>query len=112
MTVAVVIPCRNEAAHVGPLLDALAAQTVASDEVVIVDDRSTDATLERIQQWQATHATPPVRVVSGRGLGPGPAMNDGIRATTADIIIRFDAHSVPAPDYVARSLDAMNDACV
>ena len=107
MTVAVVIPCRNEAAHIGPLLDALAGQTVSAFEVVIVDDRSTDATLERIQQWQATHATPPVRVVSGRGLGPGPAMNDGIRATHADIIVRFDAHALPAPDYLERCLDTL-----
>ncbi len=107
MTVAVVIPCRNEAAHVGPLLEALAAQTAAPGEVVIVDDRSTDATLERIQQWQSRHATPLVRVVSGRGLGPGPAMNDGIRATHADIIVRFDAHALPAPDYLERCLDTL-----
>lgn len=110
MTVAVVIPCRNEVAHIGPLLDALAGQTMAPTEVVIVDDRSTDATLERIQQWQSTHGTPAVRVVSGRGLGPGPAMNDGIRAIQADVIVRFDAHALPAPDYVERSLAALGAA--
>ena len=110
MSVAVVIPCRNEAAHIGPLLDALAGQTMVPTDVVIVDDRSTDATVERITQWQSTHTTPAVKMVTGRGSGPGPAMNDGIRATAADLIIRFDAHSIPAPDYVARSVEALDSS--
>ena len=43
--VAVVVPCRNEARYLGGLLDALFAQTRLPDEVVIVDDGSTDGTL-------------------------------------------------------------------
>ena len=109
---AVVIPCRDEAAHIGQLLDALAAQTTRPADVVIVDDQSTDATADVIQLWQSTHPGLAVRAVTGRGLGPGPAMNDGIRATSVDIIIRFDAHALPDPDYVGRSLDAVSDTRV
>ena len=109
---AVVIPCRDEAAHIGQLLDALAAQTTRPADVVIVDDRSTDATADVIQLWQSTHPGLAVRAVTGRGLGPGPAMNDGIRAPSVDLIIRFDAHALPDPDYVGRSLDAVSDTRV
>lgn len=108
MTVAVVVPCRNEAKHIGALLDALRGQTWPPDEVLIVNDHSTDATTEVVRAWSAAHADVAVRGLDGPGRGPGPAMNTGIRATTADVIIRFDAHSVPAPDYVARSIDALS----
>jgi len=112
VTVAVVIPCRNEAAHIGPLLDALVSQTRLPDELIIIDDCSTDDTRIRVEQWQAAHPATAVTVLPGRGLGPGPALNDGIRTTHADIIIRFDAHALPSPDYVARSLDALEDDAV
>lgn len=108
MTVAVVVPCRNEAAYVESMLDALAAQTTPPDEVVIVEDGSTDDTLARVAAWLARHTGVPVRITPGLGRGPGPAMNAGIRSTVADVIVRFDAHSVPAPDYIARSIDAVS----
>jgi len=109
MTIAVVIPCRNEAAHITGLLDALAAQTHVPDEVVIVDDKSTDDTVSRILEWQRTHHHPRVRVVEGPGTGPAAAMNAGVGATDADVIMRFDGHSVPAPDYLARCLKVWSD---
>jgi succinoglycan biosynthesis protein ExoA len=107
VSVAVVIPCRNEAAYIESLLDALAAQTAPPDEIVLVDDGSTDDTRARVTGWQSGHPAVPVRVTPGPGRGPGPAMNAGIRATAADTIVRFDAHSVPGPEYVARSMAAL-----
>lgn len=115
MTSAVVIPCRNEAAHIGALLDALARQTVRSDKVVIVDEQSTDETVALVDAWKASHrgAAPfDLRVVAGPGRGPGPAMNAGIRATNAEVIIRFDGHSRPGPEYVRWSLAAVADPAV
>jgi succinoglycan biosynthesis protein ExoA len=107
MTVAVVVPCRNEAAHIVPLLDALASQTRVPDEIIIVDDHSSDATRERVEEWCQAHAEPKVRVVSGPGKGPGPAMNAGIRATAADVIMRMDGHALPAREYLQRCLDVL-----
>jgi len=104
VTVAVVVPCRNEAAHIGLLLDALAAQTRLPDEIIIVDDVSTDATAEVVRAWQLAKPAPPLRVVEGAGKGPGPAMNLGIRATDADVIMRMDGHAIPARDYLEHSL--------
>jgi succinoglycan biosynthesis protein ExoA len=109
VTVAVVVPCRNEAAHISALLDALAGQTRPPDEIIIVNDRSSDTTADVVRAWQTTHAALPVRIVEGAGRGPAAAMNVGIRATDADIIMRFDGHSVPARDYLERCLDVIGD---
>lgn len=112
MTVAVVIPCRNEAATIGALLDAVASQTHAVDEVLVVDDRSTDATLVTVAAWATAHPERPLVVVQGPGRGPGAAMNAGIRSTTCEVIVRLDGHSIPQPDYVATALAVLDDPSV
>ena len=107
MTVTAVVPCRNEAAHIAALLDALVGQTHPPDDIIIVNDASTDATVEVVCAWHATHAQQVLRIVEGAGRGPAAAMNAGIRATDADIIMRFDGHSVPARDYLERCLEVL-----
>lgn len=109
MTIAVVIPCRNEAAHVGDLLNAVAAQTRPVSEIIVVDDRSTDTTRAAVRRWVDAHPAHTIRVVPGPGRGPGPAMNTGIRSTACDIIVRLDGHSVPAPTYVERACAVLSE---
>jgi glycosyltransferase involved in cell wall biosynthesis len=106
-TIAVVIPCRNEAETIGPLLDALAAQTRPPDVVVVVDDASTDRTAGVVSEWAAAHPALPARVVASPRRGAGAAMNAGIAAVDAGIIVRLDGHSRPAPDYVRRSEETL-----
>ena len=103
-TVATVIPCRNEARRLPALLYALTGQSRPPDEIVVVDDRSIDRSAEIVRAWAEAHPQTPVRVVTGAGRGPGPAMNVGIASTSADIIMRMDGHAVPATDYLERSL--------
>lgn len=107
MTVAVVVPCRNEAAHIAALLDALAGQSRTPDEIIIVNDASTDATADVVRAWASAHVGQALRLVEGAGKGPGPAMNVGIRATAADVIMRMDGHAIPSRDYLELSLEGL-----
>ena len=102
-----VVPCRNEAAHIVGLLDALAEQTRTPDEIIIVNDASADATVDVVRTWQSAHAAQKVLLVEGPGRGPAAAMNAGIRATDADVIMRMDGHSIPARDYLERCLETL-----
>lgn len=110
MAVAAVIPCRDEASTVGRLLDALIAQRRPPDEIVVVDDRSRDATPRVLADWQRSHPGIACRIVSGPGRGVAAAVNAGIAATAAEVIVRLDGHSVPDPAYVERVLDALNES--
>jgi succinoglycan biosynthesis protein ExoA len=112
LTVSVIIPCRNEAGSIGALLDALAVQTQLPTEILIVDDRSTDASTAVIAEWQRQHPDVAVRVMAGPGRGPGPAMNTGIAASTTDVVIRLDGHSVPDREYIEHSVRALADDCI
>ncbi len=102
--VSVIVPCYNEEATIGLLLDALYRQTYPRDrmEVVVADGMSEDGTREAIAAWQARHPDLSVRVVDNpRRIIPA-GLNAALRAAQGEIIVRLDAHSVPAEDYVER----------
>ena len=106
--VAVVIPCRNEAGTIAHVLDALIVQTRRPDAVVVVNDASHDETAGVTSAWAAAHPELPLDLVAGTGRGVAAAVNTGIAATAADIIVRLDGHCRPRADYIARSLESLN----
>ncbi len=107
--VSVIVPCYNEAATIGLLLDALYAQTYPREalEVIIADGLSTDGTRAAIAAWQAAHPDLAVRVVDNPDRIIPAALNRALAVARGKIIVRLDAHSVPAPDYIARSVAAL-----
>ena len=107
--VSVIVPCYKEAAPIGLLLDALYAQTYPRHllEVVIADGLSSDGTREAIARWQQVHPDLAVRVVDNPDRIIPAALNRALEAARGEIIVRLDAHSVPASDYIARSVAAL-----
>ena len=107
--VSVIVPCYNEQATISLLLDALYAQTFprAEMEVVIADGLSTDATRAVITAWQADHPDLTIRVVENPRRVIPMALNITIQAARGEIIVRMDAHAMPAADYVARCVQAL-----
>ncbi len=94
-TVSVVVPSLNDALMLRQCLAALAVQTRAPDEVIVVDNGSVDDTAEVARAAGARVVTEPVR-------GVLRATAAGFDAAAGDIIARLDTDSVPAPDWVAR----------
>ncbi len=94
-TVSVVIPSLNDAEMLRHCLAALAEQTRPADEIIVVDNGSTDDTAEVARAAGARVVHEPVR-------GVLRATAAGFDAATGDVIGRLDADSRPAPDWVAR----------
>lgn len=105
--VSIVIPCRNEAASIERLLDALRVQDRSIHEVVVVDDGSKDDTAAILERYSRRWPGFPLRVVAGHEAGIPSAINAGAFAAHGDVLIRLDAHSCPAIDYVRRSVEAL-----
>jgi glycosyltransferase involved in cell wall biosynthesis len=101
--VSVVVPCRNEAAHIATLLDAVGQQTRPPDEVVIADT-SSDNSVAVIEAYAKAHPTLGIRVVRGATSSIPAQVNAGIAAATCDLIVRLDGHSAPSVDYIARAV--------
>jgi len=107
--VSVVIPCRNEAGFIEPVLDALRAQDASPDEIVVVDNHSTDNSIDVVERYAVSHPELNVRLLRCSDEGAAAAMNVGIRAATGEIIIRLDGHSRPHADYVRRCVERLRD---
>jgi len=108
MKVSVVIPVFNEASSIGPLLEALLAQTLPPDEIVITDAGSSDNTKEIISDY--VHRGAPVRLVSsGRAL-PGRARNLAASQAHNEWLALIDAGTFPEKNWleslVARAPEA------
>lgn len=105
--VSIIVPCYNEQATIRLLLDAICRQTFSLQEleVVLADGMSTDQTRDVIAGFQAEHPELMIRLVDNpRRIIPA-ALNCALRAAEGRYIIRLDAHSVPAPDYIERCVE-------
>lgn len=110
-SVSVIIPCLNEEKTIGTLLDALLVQTypLADMEVVIADALSHDQTRAVIASFQQAHPELMVRVIDNTTTTIPAGVNEAIKASRGEIIVRMDAHSAPAPDYIERCVSALDE---
>ncbi|MFT2710760.1 glycosyltransferase family A protein [Clavibacter sp. Sh2126] len=99
-TVSVVIPVRDDAGHLRACLRALAGQTVAPDEVVVVDNASRDDSAEVARAGGA-------RVVHEPVVGIPAAASTGYDAARHEVIARLDADCVPPADWIERLGDVL-----
>ncbi len=104
--VSVIVPCYNEQATIGLLLDALCRQTFppAEQEIIIADGASTDRTVSEIEQFKLDHPGCNVRIISNPQRTIPAGLNLAIQAAQGEFIVRLDAHSMPGSDYVERCL--------
>jgi glycosyltransferase involved in cell wall biosynthesis len=102
--VSIVVPCYNEEARIGTLLEAIAGQTYPSEdmEVVVADGMSTDRTREVVETFSQTHTRLPLRLIPNLKRSIPSAVNAAVAAAEGGIIVRLDGHSQPYPDYVER----------
>lgn len=106
--VSIIVPCYNEEATIRHLLEAVFAQTYPREylELVISDGLSTDRTRDVIAAFQKEHADLSVRVVDNKVKTIPSGLNQAIRESRGEIIVRLDAHSMPIPEYVERCVAA------
>lgn len=98
-TVSIVIPVKDDAAHLRRCLAALARQTRTPDEVIVVDNGSSDSSAD----IAAAHGA---RVVRCDDPGIPAASAAGYDAATGDVILRLDADCLPAATWVQEMADA------
>ena len=96
-SVAVIVPARNEAETLASVLEAVLVYDELVDELVVVDDHSSDATASEALGHGA-------KVVEHVGpSGKGAAMTSGVRATSSEFIVFLDGDvNNTSPEFVAR----------
>jgi succinoglycan biosynthesis protein ExoA len=106
----IVIPCRNEARSIAPVLDSILAQDFGGRdwEVIVADGTSDDGTRSILEGYRRVE--PRIRVMDNPSKIVPAGLNMAIRAARGDIILRMDAHTSYAPDYVRRCVETLDAA--
>ena len=93
ITISVVIPAYNAMDTIAETLDSLLCQTRAADEIIVVDDGSTDATGEVVKNHPVG-----AKIVRQRNSGAAAAFNNGISSAAGEFIALLDADDIWVPE--------------
>ena len=76
-------------------------------EIIISDGMSEDRTRQVILEWKKKHPDLVVRIIDNLKRNIPSGLNRALEASEGEIIVRLDAHAVPAVDYVERCVSAL-----
>ena len=96
-TITVVIPAYNYADYIEDCLESVLKQSHPADEIIVVDDESTDNTKEVVAKY-------PVKYIYQKNKGLSGARNTGIKAATSQYIMCLDADDMLRPDAIKEHL--------
>jgi succinoglycan biosynthesis protein ExoA len=103
-SVTIILPTLNERGFIRDCLDSLLQQDyVDIIEVLVVDGGSSDGTRDIVERFPH-----PVKLLHNPRITAAAAMNTGIEASTGEVIVRADAHTLYEPDYVTRCVEVLD----
>ncbi len=94
-----IIPLYNGAGFVRAALESVLAQTLPPDEIIVVDDGSTDDGVEIVRAFVRDH---PIRLITQLNGGPSSARNQGVAHAHGDLIAFLDQDDVWYPNHLER----------
>jgi glycosyltransferase involved in cell wall biosynthesis len=97
----VVIPLYNKERHIQRAVNSVLAQTFKDFELIIVDDGSTDSSLNIVQNYDDKR----IRLIQQKNAGECAARNTGIRNSHYDLVAFLDADDAWRPEYLKTILD-------
>lgn len=98
--ISVIIPTYNETLVIGECLKSLEGQSIKGFEVIVVDDGSTDSTVEHISGLVVNNFE--LKLVFAKHLGAGAARNLGAERAMGEILVFVDADMTFDPDFLKK----------
>ena len=102
----VVIPCRNEAGHIAPLVERLPDLGPGS-EFLFVEGNSKDDTEQAIRDAIARNPERPLRLLKQTGHGKGDAVRLGFDQAKGDVLVILDSDMGVSPEDVPKFVSAL-----
>jgi cellulose synthase/poly-beta-1,6-N-acetylglucosamine synthase-like glycosyltransferase/peptidoglycan/xylan/chitin deacetylase (PgdA/CDA1 family) len=108
-SVTAVVPIHNEEPLIGDTVDALLASDIPFD-VVVVDDGSTDGTVEMISRRYRRESR--VRLIRQARAGKAAALQSGFRVSRTEVVVTLGADTMVGPDTVRRLIEPLRDPSI
>jgi glycosyltransferase involved in cell wall biosynthesis len=102
LKISVVIPVHNEEKYIGACLDSLLKQSDPADEIIVVDNNSTDNTAKIVSTY-------PVKLLKEPTQGTTYARNKGFNEAKFEIIARTDGDTILPKNWIKRIRKYFND---
>ncbi|MCA9332748.1 glycosyltransferase family 2 protein [Candidatus Saccharibacteria bacterium] len=103
LTLSIVIPVYNEQDHLKACLESIAIQTIPPDEVLVIDNNSTDKSAQIAKKFSF------VRLINEKQQGVDYARDKGFNTAKSDIIGRIDSDTRLEPEWVETVLQIFHD---
>ncbi len=101
LSVSIIIPAWNESEHIADCLTCATRQTMAAQEILVVDNKSTDNTVDIVRRFIQENPDAHVQLLEQDAeQGLIPTRNYGFNHATGDILGRVDSDSMLRPDWV------------
>ncbi len=113
--ISVVIPVRNGERTISACLNSLSSQSLSPDEIIVVDNGSTDGTVSLVKEWSLTHGMFQMQLTFEGKPGPSAARNRGARIARGRHLAFLDADCVASPDWlqtISKQLRSGNSGAV
>ncbi|MDO5751457.1 glycosyltransferase family 2 protein [Arthrobacter sp.] len=108
--VSIIMPCFNSASTVQRSINSVLTQTFTDFELIIVNDASTDKTLDVINATIAETKDPRVRVISmEQNIGPSGVRNEALRAASGTLVAFLDSDDEFLPEFLEHHVSALTD---
>lgn len=111
--VSIVIPVHNGQKYLKEALDSCIEQSYPTLEIIVVDDKSTDSTLDILREYEKRDSRIKAIAVQKQN-GLGNVINIGIRASKGKYIARMDADDIMYPNRILKQVEYLesNPKCV
>ncbi len=103
----IVVPVYNRPSLIVRCLESLKSQTYRPLSVIVVDNGSTDDTLDKVRKWQHAHTSDDFKVVvmTESALGAAYSRELGLQNVKTDKVMFFDSDDVMRPNCVQAVMD-------
>lgn len=108
--VSALIPIKDGVRHLNNLKEQLEKTLQAQDEIILINDGSTDCTWKNLEEWSRQDSR--IRLLDNNDYGLANALNLGLRNATNNFVARFDIDDKYRSDRITAQLNGMNSNCV
>lgn len=103
MKISIIIPCYNEEKYIEKCLQSIINQTKKPNEIIIVNNNSTDNSIKIIKQYKKKYSF--IKIINEKKQGIAYSRNKGFNYAFGDILVKCDADTILPLDWIKKTTE-------